>query len=305
MISTTDVRTDPTTDRAGGVMLGLAVAEGWSAATEIALCVGDAAATGLPLTDEGALGLLGRNVRSLRLERHRPNGALDVDELLGVVAVIALAHLHDSPKERAEATRAVLAVLDAGAIVDTRILGWGEILAATVREGELPQDFDPNDRRDHGSHESHSEVMAESIRAAVHAVRVAERVGGSDDARFAAGLGMSIGAVAATGALLGARFGWRAVPRTLADQTHGWPDADSTALIGIGLLAARASETRSDRAAPAGGVVRIERWDETSDTASPATELTGAEEQGRTSGPRVWRRTQVVLTTSDADLEPQ
>ena len=303
-------------DRAGGVLLGMAVADAWSSATCVALCVGDAAATGLDLTDDGALGLLRRNLRELRLEGHASGGAFDsIDDILAAATMVALAHLHDTREKRADAARAVIAVVDEHTVVDDDVLRWVELVAETVRSGAVP---------DSGI-QSSATATAETVDAAVQVVRAGEKADGTDSVRFIAALAagtlaagtLTAGTLASamTGALLGARFGWSAVPEELANQARGWPGAGSTALVGIGILAARdqlrSAESAGDREERSGGVVPIELWNAGPENAgaenarstnarSAVIPVPGSDGGGAAS-PTVWRRAQVVLTTSDAD----
>lgn len=279
-------------DRAGGVLLGMAIADAWSSPTCVALCVGDAAATGLDLTNDGALGLLRRNLRELRLESHGSGGAFDsIDDILAAATMVALAHLHDTREKRADAARAVIAVVDERTVVDDDVLRWVELVAETVRSGAVP---DSSIQSGAGAG-----ATAETVDAAVQAVRAGERANGTDGARFTAGLASATRTSAATGALLGARFGWPAVPQELADRARGWPGAGSTALVGLGILAAR-SQVRpaapaAVREARTGGVVPVELW--SAWVQSPTSESAASESASAS----IWRRTQVVLTTSDAD----
>jgi hypothetical protein len=290
-------------DRAGGVMLGMAIADGWHSATEVALCVGDAAATGLALTDAGTLGLLERNLRALRLERHSPTRSFESnDELLAATAVVALAHLHDTPQAREEATRAVVATIHPSAVVDHSLLWWVEVVAETVRSGVLPDISRSEDRRD-GSPGGRAGTVAADVHAAIQAVRRAEQTGDDDAARFAAGLTAVSSAPAATGAVLGSRFGWEALPRELAEKAHGWPEAGKQDLVGIGLLALRrqARATDASRAEErSGGTVPIERWDDFQESV-PSTGIRAA--VAAEGGPESssWHRTLVALTAADAD----
>jgi hypothetical protein len=298
-------------DRAGGLLLGMAVADDWSTATKVALCVGDAAATGLGLTDSGALGLLRRNLRELRLESPASGGALDsIDDILAAAAVVALAHLHDTREKRADAARAVIAVVDEHTVVCDDVLRWVELVAETVRSGAVPDGSilagagagaGAGARAGAGAGAG---ATAETVEAAVQAVRAGERTNGADSARFTAGLApatlaSATRASAATGALLGARFGWQAVPRELADHVSGWPGAGATALVGLGILAARSqvapAAPAAGREARTGGVVPVELW---SAWVQSAASESAASESASAS---IWRRAQVVLTTSDAD----
>jgi hypothetical protein len=313
-------------DRAGGLLLGMAVADDWSTATKVALCVGDAAATGLDLTDSGALGLLRRNLRELRLESPASGGALDsIDDILAAAAMVALAHLHDTREKRADAARAVIAMVDEHTVVDDDVLRWVELVAETVRSGAVPDGSILSGAAAAGAGagagagaragvgagagagagaRAGAGATAETVEAAVQAVRAGERTNGADSARFTAGLApatlaSATRASAATGALLGARFGWQAVPRELADHVSGWPGAGATALVGLGILAARSqvapAAPAAGREARTGGVVPVELW--SAWVQSAASESAGSESASAS----IWRRAQVVLTTSDAD----
>jgi hypothetical protein len=94
------------------------------------------------------------------------------------------------------------------------------------------------------------------------------------------------------------------VPRELADHVSGWPGAGATALVGLGILAARSqvapAAPAAGREARTGGVVPVELW--SAWVQSAASESAGSESAGSESaGASIWRRAQVVLTTSDAD----
>ncbi len=283
----------PIIDRAGGVLLGMAVSDGWSSATGLALCVADAAATGIALTDGASLDLLERNLRELHLHMPAARAPYSHDQLLAVSTVVALAYLYDTPAERADATRSVVGAMDEHAIVDGALLRWVDLVAHVVRTGAVPDEGGPSGARE----------MEEHVRTTVRVIRHAEFTSGDDIARMQAGLDSTMSAPAATGALLGARFGWRAVPKDLADQSRGWPEANGKALIGLALLAARSGPRRPTSIADPderwGGTVPIERWDEAQPTHTPPTQSGAPDED--TAGSFTWRRTQVVLTAADAD----
>lgn len=284
----------PIIDRAGGVLLGMAVSDGWSKTTNLALCVADAAATGIALTDAASLGLLQRNLRELRLQDPAARAPFSRDQLLAISTVVALAYLYDPPAERADALRAVLEAMDDHTRVDGTLLRWVDLVVDVVRTGVVHAEAAVPDARE----------MEEPVRLAIDVVRQAESTDGDDTERVLAGLDSATSTPAAMGALLGARFGWHAIPQERADRIHGWPDADGKALVGLGLLAARSQPRRStstsDPAERWGGTVAIERWDEAHTVHAPATHPEAADES-TPARPSTWRRTHVVLTTADAD----
>lgn len=278
-------------DRAGGVLLGMAVVDGWSRATELALCVADAASTGRSLTEPLVLDLLRRNLRERQPARDEGHhGPVTPDDLLATTAVVALAHIHDGAQERADATAAVAQLLDPAFVRDDALVVWAEIIAETVRDGTIPSAADPG-----------SGAIAKAVRAALDVGRAAETADPSGATAFLPQAGADSPTPAGAGALLGARFGWGTVPDGLAGSVSGWPGADAQALVGLGLLAARLQRrsvelARTD-AELSGGAVLVEDWGDL----VPEEALTKT--VGST-GSTVWRRSPVVLTPSHAE-EPK
>lgn len=281
-------------DRAGGVLLGIGVVDGWSRATELALCVADAAATGRPLTDPLVLDLLRRNVAELRSTQGATGVDLnDPDALLASTAVVTLAHLHDSAEDRADAARAVAATMGAATIVDDTVLRWIELVAETVRTGVVSRAAaDPAVGTVAG-------MVAAVVDAAIASVAEAEVADGTGAGAFDPRA--SAVASAARGALLGARFGWRAVPDELASHAAGWPGTDARALVGLAIHAARlrqrSVEVARDPADGSGGDVPVEQWNASTENTGAGTPSTTPEP--RDDAPR-WRRSWVALTSGDA-----
>ena len=282
--------TAPQSDRAGGVLLGMAVVDGWSHATELALCVADAAATGRPLTDPLVLDLLRRNVAELRSTQGAAAVATaDPDAFLASTAVVALAHLHDSAEERADAARAVAATMNSATPVDDAVLRWIELVVETVRTGGSPGA---------GAGPAFGAVAA-VVDAAIASVVGAELA--VETGADAFDVNASAGAPATRGALLGARFGWRAVPDELARQATGWPGTDARALVGLGIHAARlrrrSIEVARDSADGWGGDLPVGQWNAATENPHDGVPSVGPEPPEKTPA---WRRSWVALTPGDA-----
>ena len=282
--------TAPQSDRAGGVLLGMAVVDGWSHATEFALCVADAAATGRPLTDPLVLDLLRRNVTELRsTQRAAAGGTADPDALLASTAVVALAHLHDSAEERADAARAIATTMNSATPVDDAVLRWIELVVATVRAGESPRAGAGPD----------AGAVAAAVDAAIASVTGAGRTVATGADVF--GVNASAGAPATRGALLGARFGWRAVPDELARQATGWPGTDARALVGLGIHAARLRRRSVEVARDSADAWRrdlpVRQWNAATENSPGGAPSVGPE---LPEGTPAWRRSWVALTPGDA-----
>lgn len=198
-------------NRAGGVLLGAALADGWSSAIEGALCVADVAATGVILSDRLALELLERNLETARRENRQVDEFFSLDGLHLAGAVVALASFRDDSETRAQSADSVLASLSVHSksrlpITRDDFLGWIELVNETLWTGNSSE-------------------------------------------RFATGLRSVSGLPAASGALLGARDGWQSLPDDRSLLLTGWPGAGSTALIGLGVLAVQVPR-RTDRSRP-------------------------------------------------------
>ena len=270
-------------DRAAGLLLGAALADSWSTSTEIALCVADAAATGRPLTDREVVGLVSRNLTLLCQERGPVDTTKTTDALLAATAVVALAHVYDGPEQRARATTAIVAEIDAGANADRLVL-WVDLVAETLRSGAVPNVL----------------PLSTDASAVVAVVRAAERVSVFAGDQLATGLATISMLPAASGALLGARFGQHAFSRANVSALSGWPGAGAAELAGLGLLALRGAgrmipDVESEIK---GSPVPIERWGETDHGAAHRPRTPIAEQSTTTS----WRQSHITLTPADAEV---
>lgn len=276
---------DDTILRAAGLLIGLALADEWSATTEIALCVADAAATGLPLDDPRAIDLLWRNLRDRRATA--PGGelgdAVSADALLAACAVVALAHHRDTRDEQESALRAVLAVLGSPLSAEPEHLLWTETVAALMNA----ESFDVARRL-------REEFTLTSLRAVADAVQTASAppAASPQDVTEAAldplSSAMRI-APGATGALVGALFGIGALPGARVARLSGWPDADGAALVQI----ARDVAARRERGLPGVGLP----------VAGPAAEPGPAPLDPTGDGSR-WRVVRVALTALATEGAP-
>lgn len=285
--------TGPQAGRAAGVILGMAVGDGWNHATELALCVADAAATGRALTDTPVLDLIRRNLRELTLGKGSGADALHTtDEMLATTAIVALAHLHDSVAVRAAATEAVLGVLNPALVVEGSVHRWVELIASTIRSGTSPRE----------TWRFESGAIALEITDVVEAVTAADPANGEVDR---SGVKSATQVPAATGALIGATYGWEAIPDDLAAQATGWPDAGAGALLALGLqiarLQSRSVEPPRDPADNIAGIIPVERWKTEAEERQTADSRID-ESRGGADGTR-WHRTNIVLTTGDANSE--
>jgi hypothetical protein len=250
--------------RAGGLLVGIAIADGWRVTTELALCVADAALSGRALTDDAALGLLERNLRALAWERGKTELRLPPgDPTLAVAAVVALAGSRSSAALRAAATSAVLRTIDAHAVVDEVVRRWVEEIAAGV-DGEA---FDPGEATAATSpHAADAERARSALRSSPDPAEVRE-------------------AGPATGALVGLHRGM-----ATEDGVGGWPGVDLRGVAHIGAELARLlppSEDRPVARIPVGGT----------DGAIPPS---GA---AASSSTRPWRVSRVTLPAVDIDDE--
>jgi len=269
--------------RAAGVLLGMAVADGWNHATELAVCVADAAATGRALTDLPVLERLRRNLHALELAKGSFHETADsANDVLAASAVVALAHVHDSPSDRMAATTAVLGILNPDLDVDNGIHRWVEIVTSAIRSG---QTTNPSSILETGA-------TYAAIADAVKAVSIS----GPHGDEFVEAIMTVPGSVAAAGSLIGATHGWEAIPDKLAEGLTGWPESGGAALLALGLqiprLRARSVQTSRTPAASPDGRIPVERWNSESGRLQVPAELAPA---------HLWHRSAIVLTTADAE----
>lgn len=215
-------------ERAAGLLVGLALADGWSRATETALCVADAVATGLPLDDERALDLLRRNIRSMHDATHATGAnPASGDAVLAACAVFAVAHHREKRAEWEAALEAMLDVLEVPIAARDGLSSWADSIAELITTGAWGW-LDPEQT----SHWSTTlRAIAETC-AALEADDTSRQSEPISRVLFTESEALRL-APAATGAIAGALMDVEALPEEMMSRLNGWPDADGASLVSI------------------------------------------------------------------------
>lgn len=257
-----DQATDTT--RALGLLVGLALGDGWSGVTEIALCVADAAAPGLPLDDPRSVDLLQRNLRERRATASSSTIDVDADDAaFAAGAIVAMAHRHDAPARLSNALSAVLGALDAPVSSQPQVLAWATTLAETISTGRFVATSLGEQQRWSSPLQAITGAMHSSGGYSSADVRARVR------STLAPGALASSGLPAWTGALVGAIVGLHLLPAERIAALSGWPDADAEALLRVATDVAAPRE-RGAAGVPVGiGVRPATKTDESVESLSP------------------------------------
>lgn len=274
-----DQATDTT--RALGLLVGLALGDGWSGVTEIALCVADAAATGLPMDDPRSVDLLQRNLRERRATASSSTIDVDADDAaFAAGAIVAMAHRHDAPTQLSNALSAVLGTLEVPVSSRPQVFAWVTALAETISTGRFDVTSLGEQRRWSSSLQAIAGAMHSSGGYSSADVRARVR------STLAPGALASSGLPEWTGALVGAIVGLHLLPGERVAALSGWPDADAQALLRV------AASVAAPRERGAAGIPISIGARSTTRTAGAAESLSTLE--------AVWRVTHVSLTPNES-----